>query len=314
MHLLPFFADYRPSQVTAAVVEKYKAAKLAEREQRLAAIEKWHKEDPAKRGRMPARPLSNGSVNATLKVLAQVLDDAVEFGYVESNVARGKRRRLKASRPKRTWLELVEVRALLDAAGKHRPLLATMILAGLRVGEACALRWRNIDTAAGTLTVEDAKTQAGERVVDLTPDLLSELKKHRADQATLDPNALVFGTSNGREQSRSNITKRILRPAIENANAVLAEAGRRPIEGVTNHSLRRTFCALLYEAGATPAYVMAQMGHTDASLALEIYSKVMERKRDTGERMDALVKGADWAATGSNDVSTLAVDEVESTV
>jgi hypothetical protein len=52
-----------------------------------------------------------------LKTLAQVLDDAVELGYVETNVARGKRRRLKAAKPKRTWLELVEVRALLEAAG-----------------------------------------------------------------------------------------------------------------------------------------------------------------------------------------------------
>jgi integrase len=43
----------------------------------------------------------------------------------------------------------------------------------------------------------------------------------------------------------------------------LVKAGRTPIEGVTNHSLRRTFCALLYEAGASPAYMMAQMGHTD---------------------------------------------------
>ena len=67
--------------------------------------------------------------------------------------------------------------------------------------------------------------------------------------------------------------------------------GRPAIEGVTNHSLRRTFCALLYEAGATPAYVMAQMGHTDAALALEVYAKVMERKRDTGTRMDELIRG-----------------------
>ena len=58
---------------------------------------------------------------------------------------------------------------------------------------------------------------------------------------------------------------------------------------------------------------MAQMGHTDASLALEMYSKVMERKRDTGERMDALVTGADWAAPGSNDASALVAVEVEST-
>jgi hypothetical protein len=55
-------------------------------------------------------------------------------------------------------------------------------------------------------------------------------------------------------------------------------------------------------AGATPAYVMAQMGHTDASLALEVYSKVMERKRDTGERLDALVRGADWTPMGTTAV------------
>jgi hypothetical protein len=73
---------------------------------------------------------------------------------------------------------------------------------------------------------------------------------------------------------------------------------------VTNYSLRRTFCALLYEAGATPADVMSQMAHTDASLALEVYSKVIERKRDTGERMDAPVRGVDWAQTGTNGAET----------
>jgi integrase len=67
--------------------------------------------------------------------------------------------------------------------------------------------------------------------------------------------------------------------------------------------MRRTFASLLYESGASHAYVMAQMGHESAALALEVYSKVMERKRDTGERMDALVRGADWAQTGTNEVS-----------
>ena len=35
-------------------------------------------------------------------------------------------------------------------------------------------------------------------------------------------------------------------------------------------------------------------------LALEIDTKVMERKRDTGARMDALVRGADWAQIGTS--------------
>jgi integrase len=299
-HLLAHFADLRPSEITTAAVESYKSAKLAERERRLAAIEEWQNAAPARRGRMPVRPLSNASINKTLKVLAQVLDDAVEFGYVETNVARGKRRRLKATKPRRTWLELHEVQALLSQAGKHRALIAAMILAGLRVGELCSLRWREVDLAGGRLTVTDSKTEAGERVVDLSPMLLDEFKLHRADSERTGSDDLVFGTSHGTARNRSNVTRQILAPAIERANVELARVGRTPIEGVTNHSLRRTFCALLYEAGATPAYVMAQMGHTDASLALEIYSKVMERKRDTGERMDALVRGADWAQADTN--------------
>jgi hypothetical protein len=44
---------------------------------------------------------------------------------------------------------------------------------------------------------------------------------------------------------------------------------------------------------------MDQMGHTRADLALEIYAKKMERNRETGARMDALVRG-DWALTGTN--------------
>jgi len=130
-HLLPFFAAFLPSQITVESVERFKAAKLAEREERLAAIERWRALDPSKRGRMPARPLGNNSINKCLKVLAQILDDAVEFGYLGSNPARGKRRRLKAMKPRRTWLEIHEVQALLDAAGDHQALLATMILSGL---------------------------------------------------------------------------------------------------------------------------------------------------------------------------------------
>jgi hypothetical protein len=47
---------------------------------------------------------------------------------------------------------------------------------------------------------------------------------------------------------------------------------------------------------------MAQMGHTSSALALEVYARKMERQRDTGARMDALIRGADWAQIGTNHV------------
>jgi integrase len=309
LHLLAFFGPLELSAITAETVDRYRTAKLAEREELLAAIERWRKSDPEKRGRMPARPLGNSSINSTLRVLGQVLDDAVEYGLIPSNPARGRRRRLKASKPKRTWLELDEVSSLLDAAGAHRALIATMILGGLRVGELCALRWRAVDLARGILTVEESKTDAGEgRRIDLTPMLLDELKVHRAARLNATADELVFPTSTGRERDRHNVRARILHPAIERANTARAKAGVPPIgEGITNHTCRRTFASLLYEAGASPAYVMAQMGHASSALALEVYARKMERPRDTGARVDALVRAADWAATGSNGASSAGV-------
>ena len=291
-HLLPTFGSRKLSEIGAEHVRSYMAAKLKERERRESEIAEWSKADPKTRGRMPKRGLSNASINKCLKVLAQVLEEAVEDGYLAENVARGTKRRLKAAKPKRTWLELHEVQVLLKAAGKHRALLATMTLAGLRVSELTALRWRDVDLAAGRLRVRESKTEAGERIVDVSPMLRDELAVHRADSERSGLDDLVFGTSQGTERNRSNITRQILQPAIARANVELEQAGRPPIEGLTNHSLRRTFAALLYEAGESPKYVMEQMGHSDPKLALEIYAKVIRSERqDRGERMDALVRG-----------------------
>ena len=296
VHLLPAFRDYRLSAITAEAIDRYRVAKVNERE----SIEKRRAEALARDERFSLRGLSNGSINKTIAVLARVLDQAVEYGWVESNPARGKRRRLKADKPRRTWLELDEVRAILDAAEEHRPLLATMVLAGLRVSEACGLRWRDVDLARGRLNVAESKTDAGVRVVELTPDLLDELKAHKAGADAADGSDVVFPNRRGTARERNNVRTRVLGSTIVRANARLAKAGKAPIQaGVTNHTLRRTFASLLYEAGASPAYVMAQLGHTSSALALEVYARKMERTRDTGTRMDALLRGADWAPIGT---------------
>jgi integrase len=287
-HLLPHFKNHKLSAITPQEIDRYRAGKVREREQLLVE-----------------RPLSNNSINKTITVLARVLDQAVEYGWTTSNPARGKRRRLKGERPRRTWLELDEVRDLLDAAGEHRALLATMALAGLRVGEVCALRWRDVDLARGRLEVAESKTDAGVRIVDLSPDLRDELAVHKAKAGAAEPAGLVFPTSVGTARDRNNVRARVLAGAIKRANKLRAKEDRPPIIGVTNHSLRRTFASLLYEAGASPAYVMAQMGHTSSALALEVYTKTMQRKRDTGERLDALLRGADWVPMGTNEVAVV---------
>jgi integrase len=284
-HLLPFFADHRLSQITVAEVDRYKAWKVRERE--LPHIN---------------RPLSNNSINKTIKRLAQILDVAVEYGHLAANPASGRRRRLKGEPPRRARLESEQVATLLEVAGQHRALLATAIMAGgLRVSELTGLRWRDVNLAGHRLTVAQSKTEAGRRQVDLNPDLRDELASHKASSPFNAPDDFVFPTRQGTRRDRNTVRTRILYPAIERANARLQAAGRAPISpSVTFHSLRRTFASLLAESGADAAYTMAQIGHKSPALTLGIYTDVGNRRHSASEQLGALLRGLETAHNGTN--------------
>ncbi len=72
----------------------------------------------------------------------------------------------------------------------------------------------------------------------------------------------------------------------------LDAAGLPPLPAqMTPHSLRRTFCSLLYALGEDPGVVMDEMGHTDPALALRVYRQAMRRGEDEKAQMRALVEG-----------------------
>jgi integrase len=170
-------------------------------------------------------------------------------------------------------------------------LLATLTFAGLRIGEALALRWRDLDLARGTITTRAGKTAAASRTINILPVLGAELRVYAA-AAKHDQAGLVFGTSTGGAHHRSQIRSRVLAPAIKNANEQLAADGLEPLPiGLTLHSLRRTFASLLFAIGETPAYVMGQLGHTTAELTLSLYARQMDRRDGEPERIRALVEG-----------------------
>jgi integrase len=241
------------------------------------------------------------STNKVLAALSSILEQAVEYGHAPRNVAAGKRRRLPAAKPRRTRLDRADaIAALLDAAGEldaerrsepyRRPLLAVLVFGGLRIGEALALRWGDVDLARGTLRIRRSKTEAGERTVTMLPALRDELAALRA-QRDRDRNALVFATATGRQRLATNVRNRTLAPAVERASAALVKRGEEPLPALTPHSLRRTYCSLLYALGRTPPQVMAQMGHTTPNLALAIYAAEMDRSDGEPERLRALVEG-----------------------
>ena len=178
-------------------------------------------------------------------------------------------------------------------------MLATMLFAGLRIGELCELRWRDVNLAAGRLTVGRAKTDAGVREVTLLPTLRDELAALKAG-TDAPAEALVFATRNGGPQNPSNVRIRVLTRAATNASERLEADRATPLpDGLTPHSLRRTFASVLYALGRSPVDVMDQLGHTDPKLALRIYARAMRRDDAERERLRALVGGADWARMGT---------------
>lgn len=268
-HLLPFFHAVAVDKIDVAAVDAYRQRKVAE-------------------GR-----LGPTSINATIDRLGQVLDVAQERGLIVQNPVRvnPRNRKVKASKPRRPWLEPWQVVALIDAAGEldrederslpiRRPLLATLAWSGVRVSEACALRWRSVDLAGGTIAVEESKTDAGVREIDIQPELLDELLAWRARTPFAGRDDRVFPTRQGGPQNRHNVRQRIVLKAAARANVRLEHAGHPPLpEGLSPHALRRSFISWLIAENEDPAYVMAMAGHTDPSLTLGIYARAVRTGR-----------------------------------
>lgn len=297
-YLLPFFADHSLTAITIAEVDRYKARTLGDGK------------------------LGPGSVNKTLVLLSAILETAEERELIPRNPARGRRRRVRVRQSARTYLDTAgQLEALLAAAGEldreaadhpqvekrlvaRRAIVATLALGGLRIGELCALRWRDVDLAAGRLRVNDSKTDAGRRDVRLLAALRSELAALKAsapaERAAAD--AYVFATATGGKPSADNLRRRVLGKAIARADANLAGAEESPLpEGLTPHSLRRTFASVLYALGENPAEVMAQLGHTHPALALRLYARAMRLGQAEKGRLRALVDGAEVAVIGSRE-------------
>jgi integrase len=281
-HLLPFFHAHRLSQISVAEVDRYRATKVSE------------------------GVLSPSSINKTLTRLGQILDVADERELIVRNPmsVNRRRRKLKAPAPSRSYLDQADqIAALLEAAGQldrearrdrgtpRRVILATLAFAGLRIGELLALRWGDVDLAAGRLRVGASKTDAGIREVELLLALRDELASLRAASAP-ESDELVFGTTSGQQQNASNVRNRALAMSVERANELLAARGAGPLPAhLTPHSLRRTYASLMFALGRPAPVVMEQLGHTDARLTLRVYARAMRQSPEERDSLKALVEG-----------------------
>jgi integrase len=166
--------------------------------------------------------------------------------------------------------------------------------AGLRIDEACRTRRCDVDLIASCLRVGHAKTPAGVRTVQLTPDSVADLERYLQMTSERPASGLLLPTSNGTPYNRTSAATSIIKPLVAQTNVVLAERKQPALrDGVTAHALRKTYFTFLHEAGAPPRWVADQGGHSDPSTSLRIYTESLRgRERGHhGQAFDDLLNG-----------------------
>jgi integrase len=226
-------------------------------------------------------------------VTSGVLGLAVRHGALSVNPTR-ETTRLEGARKKgpraltlderKRWLALLESDE--KAARKDMPDLSRFMMStGVRIGEALAVMWPDVDLDGATVEVnytvirvrgeglirKSTKTEAGERTLPLPAWVVEVLRRRK--EAAGHPHGPIFPDSIGGFRDPSN-TRRDLR-----------DARGEEFAWVTSHVFRKTAATILDEAGLTARLVADQLGHSRPSMTQDVY---MGRKVVSRQAADAL--------------------------
>lgn len=194
--MLPEFGATTLKQITTAGVRKWLAA-------------------------MTEEGLAASTVYTYRRVLAQILDQAVDDGLIVTNPA--KKAKAPAMRARRQlFLTAEELRKLADECGLYETLVWFLGWWGLRFGEAVALRAGRVDPSRRRVRVDQAATEVAGRLVFGAP------KTHEARTVIVprfvaesvqtliagkDADALVFTAPRGGPVRLNNFRRRVFAPA-----------------------------------------------------------------------------------------------------
>lgn len=233
-------------------------------------------------------------------MVSGVLGRAVRHGVIPTNPVRdteritGQRRRpprALTSDERRQWVAQLGMDP--GARRKDLPDLCEWMLGtGVRIGEALAVSWDEIDLAAGTARIEftiirvrgvglirkATKTSAGERTLTLPAFVVSMLRRRRMAAGGAGP---VLPDSLGGWRDPSN-TSRDLRNA----------RGSAEFAWVTSHVFRKTAATELDRAGLSARQIADQLGHSRPSITQDYYMGRQAVTSDAARALDRAYRDA----------------------
>jgi integrase len=221
-------------------------------------------------------------------VLSKLLGSAVEWRYLQENLAKLTKLPRRPPRKPRPFLTGEQVNKLLSELGEPvQTIVLLLVVTGARIGELVALRWKYVDLERGILQIREAvydghfgtpKTSSSVADLPLGPEAVRALR-HQLERASgsAQPQDLVFPNIKGGPVNPKNLLRRVLYPTCVNVG----------IPRVSWHALRHTHATLLAAGGASPKLIQSQLRHATTQLALELYTHQLPGfQREAVERLE----------------------------
>lgn len=196
------------------------------------------------------------------------------------------KQRRNSQGPQGPQLTVEQFQALIKAL--HEP-FATMALLcvclGLRISEALALRWADVDWLGSRLSVrrgivnrvvDEVKTEGSAKTFNLVPELLDRLKSFKQVSEFSGPDDWIFASSlkyGALPYSYTGVWRELVRAAE------LAKIGH-----LGTHALRHTYRSWLDAVGTPVTVQQKMMRHADIRTTFNIYGDVVTDEMTTAGR------------------------------
>lgn len=175
------------------------------------------------------------------------------------------------------------------------------IFGGFRRGELLPLKWSDIDYKEQTITIQRAvrkingeliikppKTAAGIRTIALPAVCFEKLKALQASRKVMSPNGWIFVQKDGAAMLTVDTPGHFFRRFLRDYNKAHPD---NPLPLIRLHDLRHTQATLLLAYGVDIHTVCKRMGHSRASVTLDIYGHAMqELDRSASDTLEKIFK------------------------
>jgi len=249
--------------------------------------------------------LAPSSIWVAHRALSACLSYAVEAGLIAANPCANWRGRglPKVPHQEQSALNSQALADLIDAARGH-PIFAPVIIAtgtGGRRAEISALVWSDVDMTTGIVTISKAHKELSAGSVIIGPpkggrgrkirlptsylELLAEWRRTQAEQLLalghrVGPDDYICTDKIGRLMAPNRITD------------AFRELAKRCRISATFHTLRHSHASLLLAAGTDIKTVQTRLGHSTASITLNVYGhQIPGNDKDEAERLDRALRG-----------------------